>query len=82
MGLGVKKVEDNEIETVIVQRRSLRATSDFKAGHIIVEGDFVPLRPCPKDAISPAESQAIIGRQLSLDFIKGNYVRACDLIQK
>ena len=82
MGLGVKKVEHNELETVVVQRRSLRATSDFHAGHVILEGDFVPLRPCPGDAISPAEAQAIIGRKLSVNRIKGEYLRVGDLIQK
>ena len=82
MGLGVKKVEHNELETVVVQRRSLRATSDFHAGHVIVEGDFVPLRPCPGDAVSPAEAQAIIGRKLSVNRIKGEYLRVGDLIQK
>lgn len=82
MGLGVKKVEHNELETVVVQRRSLRATSDFHAGHVIVEGDFIPLRPCPGDAVSPAEAQAIIGRKLSVNRIKGEYLRVGDLIQK
>jgi N-acetylneuraminate synthase len=82
MGFGVKKVEENELETVVVQRRSLRATSNFKAGHVIKDGDFVPLRPCPRDAISPAEAQALIGRKLSVDFVKGNYVRVSDLTQQ
>lgn len=80
MGSGVKKVEYNELETVVVQRRSLRATSNLKAGHVIKEGDFAALRPCPRDAVSPAEAQSIIGRKLSVDLIAGNYIRACDLI--
>ena len=54
MGLGVKKVEHNELETVVVQRRSLRATSDFHAGHVIVER-FCPVKTVSGDAISPAE---------------------------
>ena len=82
MGLGVKKVEDNELETVILQRRSLRATSDFKAGHVIVEGDFAPLRPCPRDAISPSQAKNIIGRQLSVDILEGDYIKDCDLVRK
>ena len=55
LGGGVKKVEDNELETVVVQRRSLRANLQLKAGHIIRDGDFVPLRPCPADALSPSK---------------------------
>ena len=42
MGDGVKRVEDNESETVIVQRRSLRASKSLTAGHIITSGDFSP----------------------------------------
>lgn len=79
MGFGVKKVEDNELETVVVQRRSLRAAADFKVGHRIKSGDFVPLRPCPYDAISPEHSRAIIGSTLRKDVDEGNYLRERDL---
>ena len=74
LGEGVKKVEDNEGETVVVQRRSLRASRDLQAGHIIGPEDFVPLRPCPKDAVSPARLRDIIGCSLSIDFGKGDYL--------
>ena len=79
MGNGVKKVEDNESETVIVQRRSLRAVSDFRAGHVVKSGDFVPLRPCPTDAISPEHSHNIIGSTLGIDVDAGSYLRERDL---
>ncbi len=79
MGTGLKKVEDNELETVVVQRRSLRANDHLIAGHVIKEGDFVPLRPCPKDALSPSESRFIVGTILRHDFQKGDYLRAKDI---
>ena len=79
MGTGLKKVEDNELETVVVQRRSLRANKDLIAGYVIKEGDFVPLRPCPKDALSPSESRFIVGTILQRDFQKGDYLRAKDI---
>jgi len=79
MGFGVKKVEANEVETVVVQRRSLRAVGDFKVGHTIKPGDFAPLRPCPSDAISPEYSQIIIGSTLSKDVDEGDYLRERDL---
>ena len=78
MGTGVKRVEDNERETVVVQRRSLRAASDLKVGHVIQENDFVPLRPCPLDAVSPSESNAIIGAKLRRSFSKGEYLTVKD----
>jgi len=79
MGYGIKKVEDNEIETVVVQRRALRAIADFKAGHEIKVGDFVPLRPCPLDAISPEHSRSIIGVTLRKNVAEGGYLRERDL---
>lgn len=79
MGAGVKKVEDNELETVVVQRRSLRAISDLAENHIIQEGDFLPLRPCPSDAVSPAMSKSIIGSRLRSDLKKGDYLKIGDM---
>ncbi len=74
MGGGVKKVEDNELETVIVQRRSLRAKAGLKKGHVIKDGDFIPLRPCPIDAVSPSEARHIIGTTLRREVTKGDYL--------
>ena len=79
MGAGVKRVEDNELETVVVQRRSLRANVNLKVGHIIQENDFVPLRPCPQDAIPPCEMTSIIGSTLRRDLEKGDYLTTKDI---
>jgi sialic acid synthase SpsE len=79
LGCGIKKVEDNEKETVVVQRRSLRASASLSKSNVIKEGDFVALRPCPVDALTPAEIQAIMGRTLLRDIAAGDYLRAADL---
>ena len=79
LGGGVKKVEDNELETVVVQRRSLRANLQLKAGHIIRDGDFVPLRPCPADALSPSKLRYVIGLVLKRDIDLGECLRDRDL---
>ena len=79
MGLGVKRVEGNELETVIVQRRSLRAKKTLKAGHVISLGDLIPLRPCPTDAISPAKLKDVIGCSLKVDMEEGDYLKERDL---
>ena len=79
MGAGVKRVEGNELETVIVQRRSLRANFNLKVAHIIQANDFVPLRPCPRDAIPPSEINSIIGTTLRRDFEKGDYLTTKDI---
>ena len=79
LGCGIKKVEDNEKETVVVQRRSLRASAALSKSNVIKEGDFVALRPCPADALTPVEIQTIVGRSLRRDIPAGDYLRAADL---
>jgi sialic acid synthase SpsE len=79
LGTGVKKVEENESETVVLQRRALRAKVTLKKGHLISNGDFVPLRPCPKDALQPFEIQKIIGMSLRRDIAEGDYLNIKDI---
>jgi N-acetylneuraminate synthase len=79
LGNGIKKVEENESETVVVQRRSLRAKKDLSPRHVINDGDFIPLRPCPRDALTPAEIKSIIGRSIRREILEGDYLRVSDL---
>jgi N-acetylneuraminate synthase len=79
LGNGVKKVEDNEKETIVVQRRSLRAIAALSKSQVIKAGDFVALRPCPANALTPVEIQAIVGHTLRRDIPAGDYLRASDL---
>jgi N-acetylneuraminate synthase len=64
MGDGVKRVEANESESVIVQRRALRLKIDHCARSKIFEDDIEALRPCPDGALTPAQLDEVIGRQL------------------
>lgn len=75
LGSGIKKVEDNEIDTVIVQRRCIRIKSDISAGEKITKEHIECLRPCPKDGIEPYHFEAILGRTLKEDIIKGEYIK-------
>lgn len=79
LGNGIKEIEDNEKETVVVQRRSLRASADLPRSRVIKAGDFVALRPCPADALSPLETESIIGRTLRRDVPAGDHLCAGDL---
>lgn len=80
LGAGVKKVEENEVDTVVIQRRSLRAVSDLITGHRISAGDLVPLRPCPQNAIEPYELTNCIGKYLSRDLVKGDCLMKGDIV--
>ena len=48
LGDGVKKVEKNEKETVIVQRRGVWINKDKVKGSKLNFNDLNILRPCPK----------------------------------
>ena len=79
LGAGVKEVEGNEIDTVVVQRRSLRSVAQLERGHVISVDDFTPLRPCPRDAIQPYELKDIIGKSLNRDLPQGDYLKVSDI---
>lgn len=74
LGDGVKRIERNEQEAVIVQRRAMRAKRDLLAETVIRDIDFEALRPCPVDAISPFEFPAVMGRKIKSNLQKGDYI--------
>lgn len=65
LGDGVKRVEENELETVSLQRRALRFTRDLPAGHVLQRGDLFPLRPIPEGAVPPYELGKFVGKSLN-----------------
>lgn len=67
LGDGIKKVEENEVEARIIQRRAIRTSRKLSAGHILTERDLVALRPIPKDGIEPFRIQELIGKRLKFD---------------
>ena len=79
LGVGIKKVEDNESQTVVVQRRSLRLTRDVPAGHVITREDLTALRPCPVDALPPYEIDRIVGRPLRHAKTSGQHLTMLDI---
>ena len=66
LGTAVKRVEDNEQETVVVQRRCLRAAADLPAGSILTRDLLTVLRPAPREAIGPHEVERVLGKRLAV----------------
>jgi sialic acid synthase SpsE len=66
LGDGFKRVQDNERETVVVQRRGLHLARDMAAGETLAAADLVSLRPATPKAFFPYERQAIAGRPLTV----------------
>jgi N-acetylneuraminate synthase len=74
LGDGIKVVEDNEKESQIVQRRSLRATQNLPEGHIITKDDLEALRPIPSDGIAPYKINDLIGKKLTSPLNEGEHI--------
>ena len=75
LGNGLKVVEENEKDTVVLQRRSLRATRELISGERIKRTDFFPLRPCPEDALLPSDIEEIVDRELKDNILKGDVIK-------
>lgn len=67
MGDGVKRVEENEKDTVNIQRRAYYLQKDMKQGELIDESCLFPLRPVCEDGILPYEINEIIGKKIKRD---------------
>lgn len=79
LGSAIKRVEDNEKETVVLQRRAIRAAKDLPQGSLLTESDLEVLRPCPTDALPPYRMSDLLGKTLSRELPKGECVRWTDL---
>ena len=78
LGSDVKKIEENEKETVIVQRRSIWLKKDINSGDELNPAHFEVLRPSPKDSIQPYEISNYIGKKIKNSLKKGQYLRKVD----
>ena len=79
LGPTQKYVMDNELETVVIQRRSIRAKTDLAQGHRVQPHDLVVLRPCPADALPPFCMDEVVGKTLLRPIEAGDYLRRADL---
>jgi len=74
LGTGVKKIMDNEKESVIVQRRGLCASHNLDEGHFITSDDLVALRPCMNDGIEPYKMNQLIGKKINCKVSEGENI--------
>jgi len=79
LGNGLKKVEDNELQTVVIQRRALRLARDLPAGHILSREDLTVLRPAPVGALLPYQISQAIGSRLRAAIAGGQHLTQADL---
>lgn len=79
LGDGKKVVEDNEIESRVVQRRALRLKTDQQIGTVLTGNMMEPLRPCPNGAYTPAQADEVAGRTILKAMAAGQEIYPEDL---
>ena len=79
LGDGVKRIEFNEQQSAVVQRRCLRLVADLPAGHLLTEADIEALRPAPAGALEPWRLDFAVGRRLATAKAAGDALYPTDL---
>jgi N-acetylneuraminate synthase len=79
MGDGMKRIEDNEAASAVVQRRALYLTRAMHAGETLTEADIKAVRPIREGGIPPYRTGDVIGRTLKQDMQADTYLRMEDL---
>jgi sialic acid synthase SpsE len=79
LGSSDKTVAGNERDTVVVQRRCLRAARDIEAGEVLDRGMIDVLRPVTPGAILPPHLEEILGTRALGDIPMGKELRWTDL---
>jgi sialic acid synthase SpsE len=74
LGTGEKRVMDNEQETVVLQRRAVRAKMELRTGELVEADDLTVLRPCPDVALPPFRLGELLGRRLRRNIPAGDIV--------
>jgi len=75
LGSADKFVAGNERETVVLQRRCLRAARALAAGELLTRADIDVLRPAPPEAIMPCDLEKVIGKRVQVELVKGQELR-------
>lgn len=78
LGDGIKRVEGNELKTVILQRRATRAIKNLKKGQKVLRKDIEYQRPCPAKALTPNESKKKFGKKIKKNINVGDYLKKSD----
>ena len=74
LGDGIKVIEENEKQSVVLQRRCIRVTKDLPVGHIICQDDITALRPAPEGCFTPFEVAELLGKNLNTAKLNGDAI--------
>jgi len=79
LGSADKFITENELETVIIQRRCLRAARDISRGEVLTRSMIDVLRPATPGAILPDQLRNVIGLHAMENIPAGQEIRWTDL---
>jgi len=74
LGDGKKKIEKNEKNTAIIQRRGCWFKCNLKKGNIFKSSHVMYLRPCPQNSVSPMNISKYFGKQLKNNIKSGSLI--------
>ena len=75
LGNTIKKVEENEKQTVVLQRRAIRIIKDIKIGDIITDDCIEFQRPAPSDCFIANDINKVLNKKLIKNIDIGDYLR-------
>lgn len=79
LGSADKFVAGNEQETVVLQRRCLRAARPIQPGEVLTRADIDVLRPAPDHAIMPFDLEKVLGKRVLVEKRQGEELCWTDL---
>lgn len=74
LGSAEKRVAENERDTVVVQRRCLRAARQLSAGTVLTREMIDVLRPAPAGAIFPYDLERAVGMRVRVPLEAGDHL--------
>ena len=80
LGKELKAVESNEVESMVVQRRGLRASRSISSGTLLKREDITVLRPCNGETIPANKLNEVRGREVAHDIEEGVEILWTDLL--
>ena len=79
LGADVKRLVANERDTVVLQRRAIRAAVTLLEGTRLSREHLVMLRPCPIDAVPPYQASRLCGKIVRNRIEAGDCIRWTNL---
>jgi N-acetylneuraminate synthase len=80
LGDGIKRIELNELQTMVLQQRCLRASKNLHVGHEISLEDIDILRPASPGAFKPYQINQIIGLKVQNEIEFGDPLMIKDFL--